>query len=77
MLVHAGNYPTTVYLDPKTLDLYQKAWDLNDYGLSSGGTAVHYSFPKQIVANLLDLIGSPVVVTTGIRKIKYPNQDEF
>lgn len=77
MLVHAGNYPTTIYLDPKTLDLYQKAWDLNDYGPSSGGTATHYGFPKQIAANLLDLIGSPVVVTTGIRKIKYPKQDEF
>lgn len=75
-LYHAGNYPTTIYADKKTGELYQKAFDLNDYGentrVSSGA---RYPGVMQFFANALDKIGSPTVVTTGIQKIK--NLDEI
>jgi hypothetical protein len=62
-LEHAGNYPTTIYRgnDGK---FYQKAWDLNDYGDATGRAGVKYG-DRQFLANMLDKIGSPTVVTTG------------
>ena len=66
-LEHAGSYPTAVYRgnDGK---FYQKAWDLNDYGDSTGAAGVKYK-DRQFLANILDKIGSPTVVTTGYQPI--------
>lgn len=70
-LYHAGNYPTAIYADNKTGKLYQKAFDLNDYGIDSSGTkGAKYPGIMQFAANILDKIGSPTVVTTGIKEIK-------
>ena len=66
-LTHAGNYPSAIYHDDQG-NLYQKSWDLNDYG---GGTGayIHYSPKEKIMADIGDIIGNPVVVTTGFRPI--------
>lgn len=70
-LVHAENHPSTIYLgtDGK---FYQKAWDLNDYGGDAGGRSSKYSRLYKLGSNILDLIGSPTVVTTGYQKIINP-----
>lgn len=69
-LEHPGNYPTAVYVDQKTQKFYQKAWDLNDYG-GGAGTA-NYSNPIEAIgADFLDAVGSPTVVTTGIREVPH------
>lgn len=75
-LEHAGSYPTAIYRgnDGK---FYQKAWDLNDYGDSTGRSGVKYK-DRQFFANMLDKIGSPTVVTTGYQPIEeeqYYNDD--
>lgn len=57
-LEHAGDYPTALYVD-KNGKFYQKAWDLNDY---SGGQQGTYGVG-------LDLVGNPVVVTTGFQPV--------
>lgn len=62
-LAHAGDYPTTTYID-KQGKFYQKAWDLNDYGGNRGGDTA-----KQKVANILDRLGSPMVFTTGFQPV--------
>lgn len=70
MLEHAGSYPYTIYVDGrsgKTNNYYKKAWDLNDYGDAAGGDGAYY-FGAQPLANLLDIIGSPTVVTTGYQE---------
>ena len=35
-LIHAGHYPTALYYNYQDNKLYQKAWDLNDYGGNTG-----------------------------------------
>lgn len=70
-LIHAGSYPTTIYINPNTKKIYQKAWDLNDYGYhdeSQGASSTYKGFQK-FKANLADKLGSPVVVTSGISEI--------
>lgn len=57
-LEHAGDYPTALYVD-KDGNFYQKAWDLNDYGGVRQG----------IDGVGLDLVGNPVVVTTGFQPV--------
>ena len=66
-LTHAGNYPSAIYHDDQG-NLYQKSWDLNDYG-GGAGAYTHYSPKEKIMADIGDIIGSPVVVTTGFRPI--------
>lgn len=68
-LQHAGHYPSAIYTDAEG-NLYQKSWDLNDYGNSTGRAGATYR-GRQWEANLIDKIGSPVVVTTGFQPIKY------
>lgn len=53
----AGDYPTALYVD-KDGNFYQKAWDLNDYSGTTGRYGVG-----------LDLVGNPVVVTTGFQPV--------
>ena len=70
-LIHAGSYPTAIYINPNTKKIYQKAWDLNDYGNSVGGngTSSRYTGFEKLKANLADKLGSPVVVTSGISEV--------
>ena len=70
-LVHAESHPSTIYLgtDGK---FYQKAWDLNDYGGNAGGRSSEYSGIYKVGSNILDVIGSPTVVTTGYQMITNP-----
>lgn len=66
-LYHAGYYPSALYID-KDYNVYRKSWDLNDYGNSTGRAGAQYG-SKQWQANLLDIIGSPTVVTTGFQPV--------
>lgn len=70
-LIHAGSYPTTIYINPNTKKIYQKAWDLNDYGDSvvGKGAGSRYTGFEKLKANLADKLGSPVVVTSGISEV--------
>ena len=70
-LLHAGSYPTAIYINPNTKKIYQKAWDLNDYGTSVGGNGASsgYTGFEKLKANLADKLGSPVVVTSGISEV--------
>lgn len=70
-LIHAGSYPTAIYINPNTKKIYQKAWDLNDYGNSAGGNGAgsRYTGFRKLKANLADKLGSPVVVTSGISEV--------
>ena len=70
-LVHAGFYPTAIYINPNNKKIYQKAWDLNDYGDSAGGKGASskYNEFSKFTANLVDKLGSPVVVTSGISEV--------
>ena len=70
-LIHAGSYPTAIYINPNTKKIYQKAWDLNDYGDSAegNGASSKYTGFKKFKANLSDKLGSPVVVTSGISEV--------
>ena len=70
-LIHAGSYPTAIYINPNTKKIYQKAWDLNDYGNSAGGNGASskYTGFRKLKANLADKLGSPVVVTSGISEV--------
>lgn len=67
-LERPGSYPTAVYYSPYTNEYYQKGWDLNDYGGGSGAYNKYDAFGK-IKADIADVIGSPVVTTTGISNI--------
>jgi hypothetical protein len=71
-LRHAGSYPTAVYINPENSKVYQKAWDLNDYG-GNTGTAKAYNPMRKLEANVIDKIGSPVVVTSGISEVDNEN----
>ena len=70
-LIHAGSYPTAIYINPNTKKIYQKAWDLNDYGDSAGGNGASskYTGFRKFKANLSDKLGSPVVVTSDISEV--------
>lgn len=71
-LVHAGRYPTTLYYNYQNGKFYQKAWDLNDYGGSSGHTPL-----QKLGANILDKIGSPTVVTSGFQEISNDTLNKY
>lgn len=70
-LIHAGSYPTAIYINPNTKKIYQKAWDLNDYGNSTvrNGARSRYKGFRKFKANLADKLGSSVVVTSGISEV--------
>lgn len=73
-LQHAGHYPTAYYLGAKDHAIYGKAWDLNDYGGGTGASK-RYGFFERMAADLLDKVGSPVVVTTGFKKLNDDSLD--
>lgn len=65
-LQHAGFYPTTLYIDADG-NFYQQAFDLNDYGNKDGNAGSTYEGWRQFGANLLDKIGNPFVIKSGIQ----------
>lgn len=70
-LTHAGSFPTAIYKDAEG-NIYQKAWDLQNYGPDandSENTYSHYDKIRKVGATLLDIIGNPVVRTTGFQKL--------
>lgn len=62
-------FPVDVYIDRKTGKVYNQGWDFNDY--HNTGKAYGASRLKNIAGNLLDRIGSPTVVTTGLQAHPY------
>ena len=62
-----ATYPTAFYISTDGKKIYQKGWDLNDYGDSANDW--YDSNLKKNAAKALDLIGSPTVVTTGISEV--------
>lgn len=72
-LQHAGSYPSAIYVDGSG-KLYQKSWDLNDYG-GDDGAAGHYNWWEKLAVNALDKIGSPTVITTGYQPMVNFNDD--
>lgn len=71
-LFHARNFPTALYYNYQNGKFYQKAWDLNDYGGSTGHTTL-----QKFGANVLDMIGSPTVVTSGFQEISNDTLREY
>ena len=70
-LTHAGHFPTAIYKDAEG-NIYQKAWDLQDYGPDgndSEGAYSYYDKIRRVGATLLDKIGNPAVRTTGFQKL--------
>lgn len=68
-LIHAGDYPSATYVGPDN-KIYEKDWDLNDYGVDAAGNhGTIYDGFRQTAANMLDQVGSPVVVTTGFQPV--------
>lgn len=65
-LIHAGNFPSAYYVDTDMKNVYVKSWDLNDYGGGTGASSAYQGLSR-VGADLLDAIGSPVVVTTGFQ----------
>lgn len=59
-----GEFPIALYVNNKNPnDFYVKGWDLNNYG-------GEYSKPYETLgSNILDMIGNPVVQTTGFRRV--------
>ncbi len=67
LLEDPTNFPTTFYISTDGKKLYQKGWDLNDYGDSA--ETYYDGDTRQLAAKAVDLVGSPTVVTTGISEI--------
>lgn len=71
--VHAGSSPSALYVDSSG-NFYQQSWNLQDYGIqSAGNNGASYSGLRQHAANMLDKIGNPVVMRTGIRPVNIEN----
>lgn len=72
---HGGSYPTALYYNDKDNYFYQRGWDLNDYGKDNNkqrkGTYFDYDNFEKALANTLDFVGNPMVISTGYRKTPY------
>lgn len=69
-----GYFPTEIYVDRKTGKIYNKGYDYNDYrntGSSRGKGKI-----INLAGNILDRIGNPTVVTTGIQERDTYGSDE-
>lgn len=64
---HMYHYPSAIYLGQDG-NIYQNVWDFNNYGSHDAGRGTTYG-RKQRFADWLDEIGSPVVVTSGYKKL--------
>lgn len=71
-LIDPSNFPVDMYIDSKTGKVYNQGWDFNDYH-NVGNTTMGISKLKNIAGNILDRLGNPTVVTTGLQQNKsYP-----
>lgn len=70
-LIHAANHPSSLYIDGTNGNIMYKGWDLNDYGTSKGGEGFSsgYGSIRKALANTLDALGNPTVVTTGYQNV--------
>ena len=77
-LVHAGATSGKLFVDPVTMRVYAKKWDLNDYGGGSGGKWDQQNKynrragtgSSNFLSDWLDIVGHPAVVTTGYQKVQ-------
>lgn len=76
-LTDPANFPVDVYIDRKTGKVYNQGWDYNDYNNIRSTTGV--SKLKNVAGNILDRIGNPTVVTTGLQEntIKSTEADRY
>lgn len=72
---HGGYYPTALYYNDKDHYFYQRGWDLNDYGKDENkqrqGNYASYGNFKKTLANILDFVGNPMVISTGYRRTPF------
>lgn len=79
-LPHAGSYNSVLYYNASNDKLYQRAYDLNDYGptdTKDKGASSMYIGPIRWLSRQLDKAGTPFVQRTGfvpLDKGKYYNQ---
>lgn len=79
-LPHAGSYNSVLYYNASNDKLYQKAYDLNDYGptdTKDKGASSMYIGPIRWLSRQLDKAGTPFVQRTGFVPLdegKYYNQ---
>lgn len=80
-LKRARNYPSTVFVDPTSGEIYYQGWDYHNYGIDTnqsnnkkGSTANNYSFKNKLLSSILDVAGNPIVRKSGIRHI---NDSDF
>lgn len=79
-LPHAGSYNSVLYYNASNDKLYQRAYDLNDYGptdTKDKGASSMYIGPIRWLSRLLDKAGTPFVQRTGFVPLdegKYYNQ---
>lgn len=70
-LENAASYPVAIYVNKHNRNKkYFKGWDLNDYGVDKqGNRGFRYKGIYNYLANFVDKIGNPVVVTTGYQQL--------
>lgn len=79
-LPHAGSYNSVLYYNASNDKLYQRAYDLNDYGptdTKDKGASSMYIGPIRWLSRQLDKAGTPFVQRTGfvpLNEGKYYNQ---
>lgn len=79
-LPHAGSYNSVLYYNASNDKLYQRAYDLNDYGptdTKDKGASSMYIGPLRWLSRQLDKAGTPFVQRTGFVPLdegKYYNQ---
>ena len=73
-MTEPASFPIQYFIDKSTGDLYQKGWDLNDYGVDSGGISSLYDPTYLKLTKLLDKFGSPTVITTGFQPVMKNNK---
>lgn len=69
-LTDPANFPVDIYIDRKTGKVYNQGWDFNDYNNLRSTTGI--SKLKNVAGNVLDRIGNPTVVTTGLQENENP-----
>ena len=76
-LTDPAHFPVDVYIDRKTGKVYNQGWDYNDYNNIRSTTGI--SKLKNVAGNILDRIGNPTVVTTGLQEntIKSSEADRY
>lgn len=72
-LTDPANFPVDIYIDRKTGKIYNQGWDFNDYNNLRSTTDI--SKLKNIAGNVLDRIGNPTVVTTGLQENENPPKE--